>query len=106
VRILIDACLPVELKSLLEGTEVKTARDMGWQRLDNGSLLKAAAARHFDVLVTMDKSMPSQQLLERYPLAVVVVKALSNRLADLTPLAPRLQVAIDNAPRGRATAVE
>jgi len=34
VRVLIDACLPVELKTLLEGMEVKTARDMGWQRLD------------------------------------------------------------------------
>lgn len=53
MRVLIDACLPVELKTLLEGTEVKTTRDMGWQRLNNGDLLKEAAARQFDVLVTM-----------------------------------------------------
>jgi hypothetical protein len=45
VRVLIDACLPVELKALLEGTEVKTARDMGWQGLDNGQLLKRADGR-------------------------------------------------------------
>jgi hypothetical protein len=39
---LIDACLPVELKTLLRGTEVKTVREMGWQKLDNGKLLKSA----------------------------------------------------------------
>lgn len=49
--------------------------------------------------------MPSQQVLERYPVAVVVVKASSNRIADLTPLLSRIQAAIENAPRGGATAV-
>jgi predicted nuclease of predicted toxin-antitoxin system len=62
VRVLIDACLPVELRTLLEGTEVKTARDMGWQRLDNGELLNKADGR-FDALVTMDKSMPHSRFL-------------------------------------------
>ena len=104
MRILIDACLPVELKGFLEGREVKTARDMGWQRLDNGRLLSKADG-HFYVLLTMDKSMPSQQLLERYSIGVIVVKARSNRIADLKPLVAQIQSAIGRCSRGTATSL-
>jgi predicted nuclease of predicted toxin-antitoxin system len=104
VRVLIDACLPVELKTLLEGAEVKTARDMGWQRLDNGQLLKKAEGQ-FDVLVTMDKAMPSQQILARHSIALVIIKARSNRVADLKPLLPAIQAAIVHGARGMATRV-
>ncbi len=104
MRVLIDACLPVELKNLLEGTEVKTARDMGWQRLDNGQLLNKADGR-FDVLVTMDKAMPSQQILAHYSIALVIIKAQSNRIADLNSLLPAIQAAINRGVRGTATLV-
>jgi len=101
---LIDACLPVELKNLLEGTEVKTARDMGWQRLDNGQLLSKADGR-FEVLVTMDKAMPSQQILARYSIALVIIKAQSNRIDDLNSLLPAIQAGINRGVRGTATLV-
>ncbi len=98
---MIDACLPVDLKPLLRGTEVKTARDMGWQQLDNGELLEKASGR-FDVVLTMDKSIPSQQVIARHALAVLVIKARSNRMADLMPLLPQIQTAIQSCKRGRA----
>jgi predicted nuclease of predicted toxin-antitoxin system len=101
VRILIDACLPVELKTLLEGSEVKTAREIGWQQLDNGELLEKASGL-FDVLLTVDKSMPSQRIIARCAVAVLVVKAVSNRIADLTPLVPQIQAAIQNCQPGVA----
>ncbi len=104
MRVLIDACLPVELKNLLEGTEVKTARDMGWQRLDNGQLLSKADGR-FEVLVTMDKAMPSQQILARYSIALVIIKAQSNRIDDLNSLLPAIQAGINRGVRGTATLV-
>ena len=53
---------------------------MGWQRLVNGQLLNKADGR-FDVLVTMDKAMPSQQILARYSIALGIIKAQSNRIA-------------------------
>jgi hypothetical protein len=104
VRVLIDACLPVELKGLLEATEVKTARDMDWQRLDNGQLLSKADGR-FDALVTMDKAMPSQQALNRHSVAVVIIKARSNRIEDLKPLMPQIQSAIGRCAAGTAIRV-
>jgi hypothetical protein len=49
--------------------------------------------------------MPSQQVLKRYSIAVVIVKARSNRMGDLTPLVPRIQAAIDRCTPGTAEAV-
>jgi hypothetical protein len=43
------------------------------------------------VLVTVDKSLPKQQRIDNRPLAVVVLRAKTNRLADLLPLAPKLR---------------
>jgi hypothetical protein len=47
-------------------------------------------AGQFDVLITVDKSMPFQQRLDERPVAQVVLRALSNRLPDLLPLVPAL----------------
>ena len=47
----------------------------------NGELLDTAQ-RSFDVLITMDRSLRHQQHLPRYDLAVIVLSAASNRLAD------------------------
>jgi len=46
MRVLIDACLPVQLKDHLPVPEVKTAREMGWQKKSNGELLELAVAAH------------------------------------------------------------
>jgi len=77
---------------------------MGWQRLDNGQLLSKADGR-FEVLVTMDKAMPSQQILARYSIALVIIKAQSNRIDDLNSLLPAIQAGINRGARGTATLV-
>ncbi len=66
---------------------------MGWADLDDGPLLKAMAGM-FDVLVTVDKSLPKQQRLSARPFGVVVLRAKTNRLIDLVPLMTALQQAL------------
>jgi hypothetical protein len=66
---------------------------MGWADLDDGPLLKVMDGR-FDVLVTVDKSLLKQQRLEQRSFAVVILRAKTNRLTDLRPLAPALRAAI------------
>jgi len=39
MRVLIDACLPVELKDHLGLPGVRTVRELGWQTKKNGDLL-------------------------------------------------------------------
>jgi hypothetical protein len=73
---------------------------MGWADLDDGPLLDAMAER-FDVLVTVDKSLPKQQRIDNRPLAVVVLRAKMNRLADLLPHVPRLRAVLEIAQPGQ-----
>lgn len=60
-----------------------------WAGIQNGALLQRAE-KQFDVLITMDNNLPWQQHLTQYDLAVIALKAHSNRLADTQPLMPRV----------------
>jgi hypothetical protein len=77
---------------------------MGWQRLKNGALL-AVAQRDFDLLITMDKSIPSQQSLAQYSIALLIIRARSNRLGDLLPLIPQILEALPQTTPGSATVI-
>jgi hypothetical protein len=99
VRVLLDECVDWRLARDIVGHDVKSARQMGWTTLKNGELLALAAA-HFDVFVTVDRNLSFQQNLTSLPLAVIVLEAKTNRLADLKPLLPQLLAAIDLAQRG------
>lgn len=84
----------------LSAHEVRTASEMGWSNLDDGPLLEAMGG-HFDVLVTVDKSLPKQQRLGDRSFAVVVLRTKTNRLADLLPLVPALRRAIEELRPGQ-----
>jgi hypothetical protein len=71
MRVLFDQAAPVPIRPYLEGHEVRTAAQQGWDTLKNGELL--AAAGGFDVLLTTDKNMPYQQNLAGRRIAVVVL---------------------------------
>jgi predicted nuclease of predicted toxin-antitoxin system len=101
VRILLDECVDWRLSRDLVDHEVKTARQMGWVSIKNGELL-ALAATAFDVFVTVDRNLSFQQNLSAWPIAVIVLRSRSNRLADLRILVPDLLKAIGSAKAGAA----
>jgi hypothetical protein len=98
--VLLDGCVPSRLADELPGHDVKTAPAMGWADLDDGPLLNSMTGR-FDALVTVDKSFPKQQRIDNRPLAVIVLRAKTNRLADLLPHVPRLRTVLENAQPGQ-----
>ncbi len=77
---------------------------MGWASIKNGKLL-ALAEQEFDVFLTVDSSLPHQQNLPRFNIAVVVLRARSNRLADLKTLIPALLAALPSVKKGEATII-
>jgi hypothetical protein len=103
VKLFLDECVDWRLTRSIVGHEVKTARQMGWTTIKNGELLTLAAAQ-FDVFVTVDRNLSYQQDVTRYAIAVIVLCAKSNRLADLTPLVPEMLAQL-NAPRGAVTLI-
>jgi hypothetical protein len=74
---------------------------MGWATITNGELL-TLAEKEFDVFVTVDRNLSFQQHLPRYNIAVVVLRARSNRLQDLRPLVSKLLAILPMAKRGEA----
>ena len=84
MRVLLDECVDWRLGRELAPHEVKTARQMGWTTLRNGELL-ALASVEFDVFVTVDRNLSFQQDIVSFAVAVVVLHARTNRLADLRP---------------------
>ncbi len=75
---------------------------MGWVAIKNSDLL-VLAERQFDVFVTVDRNLAFQQDLPRFSIAVIVLRARTNRLADLRPLVPQLLEALQPAARGEVT---
>ncbi len=105
MRVLLDECVDWRLAREIAGHEVKTARQMGWTTIRNGALL-ALAEREFDVFVTVDRNLAFQQHLPSFALAVIVLRARSNRLADLVLLVPELLETMPDAQRGAVTFVD
>jgi hypothetical protein len=77
---------------------------MGWSGIKNGDLL-SLAAKEFDVMVTVDRNLSFQHNLVGFEIAVIVLRATSNRLVDLQPLVPKLIAVLPAAKRGVATFV-
>lgn len=102
MKVFIDECVDWRLSRDIPGHEVKTARQIGWLTVKNGELL-ALAAKEFDVFVTVDRNLSFQQTLSAFDIAVIVLRARSNRLSDLQPLVPALLGSIRTAQPGTVT---
>ena len=99
MRVLLDENLPVGLREHLASHQVDTVPGRGWSGIKNGELLRRATGE-FDVLVTMDRNLRHQQPLANQTFGVVLVRARSNRLADLLEIVPAILSAIDGIQPG------
>ena len=99
MRVLLDESLPRGLAALIAGHDVSTVVEMGWSGMQNGQLLEQAS-EEFDAFVTIDANLPYQQVLGRFSIGVVLLRAPSNRLADLERLVPDLLASLDGIEPG------
>lgn len=104
MKLLLDECIDRKFAREFVDYEIKTVPQMGWAGIKNGKLLALAQAE-FDVFITVDRNLSFQQNLSQFDIAVIVLQAPSNRLADLQPLAPQILAIVVTAVRGQATTV-
>jgi hypothetical protein len=90
MRILVDENVRKGIKKHLVGHFAKTVPEMGWASKKNAELLSLADGQ-FDVLLTMEKSIPKQQNLSGLTISILTMRARSNKLRDLITLVPKLQ---------------
>lgn len=95
MQILLDENLPRKLAGYLVGHTCITVAECGWSGKKNGELL-GLADPEFDVLLTLDKNLPYQQNLDSTRIAVLILRARSNRMQDLLPLIPECLAALES----------
>ena len=105
MRIFLDECIDWRLARDMVDHDVKTAGQMGWTTIKNGELL-ALASQQFDVFVTVDRNLAFQQNPGNFAIAILVLHARTNRLADLRPLIPNLLAAIGAAIPGTVRSID
>ena len=105
MQILIDECLDRRLKREFKGHTAMTVTDLGWGGIKNGTLLTLAQSQ-FDVFVTADKNLQTQQNLANFSIAIVVLRAASTRLQDALPLIPKLMAMMSLLKPGTITFVD
>ena len=98
MRILFDKNVPYPLLRYLAKYDVCTAEELGWARLVNGDLLRAAEDAGFGVMVTADQSLEYQQNLKGRKLALVVLS--TNHIGVLEKHPGKLVAAVDAAREG------
>jgi predicted nuclease of predicted toxin-antitoxin system len=91
VKVLFDTCVPRPLRKNLPGHEIKTAQEMGWDRVRNGDLIQMAEAV-FDAIVTSDQNLKYQQNVTARRIGIVVLPA--NYLPAVLKLARKIATAL------------
>ena len=100
MRVLLDENVPRKLKrAFTSDYEVTTVQERGWSGVLNGALLQLADAE-FDAFVTLDRGIEYQQDLAGLSIRIVILRAYSNELDELIPLAPSVQTALERIPPG------
>lgn len=101
MRVLLDECLPRQLGRHLGEHVWSTVPKEGLSGIKNGALLAAISGK-WDVLLTSDSNLPWQQSLRGKDVAVLVIRAYSNRKDDLIPWMPQVLQALAIVKKGEA----
>lgn len=99
VQILLDESLPRDRKRVLADHEAQTVQDMGWAGLKNGPLLTRADSQ-FDLLLTADKNLRSQQNLQGRTLSIIVFP--SKRVSMVKTLEGKRKASIEQVTGGHS----
>ena len=102
MKVLLDECINRKFARDLPGFDITTVRQMGWDSTKNGALLALADGK-FDALVTVDKSIDTQQTVSHFGIAVIILRARSNRLEGLQAFAQLVIDTLPVAPKGKVT---
>ena len=71
MKILLDECVPLQVRLALPDHEVATAQRMGWGGISNGDLLDKAERAGFQVFILADKNLRYQQNLSGRRIAIL-----------------------------------
>jgi predicted nuclease of predicted toxin-antitoxin system len=77
LKVFFDEDVPRKLARSLPEHDIHTVVSMQWGGVKNGELLQLIEREGFEVFLTGDKKMESQQRLEGRPFAVLIMSAIN-----------------------------
>ena len=100
MKILLDECVSRKVKNILTEFEVYTVAEMGFSGLKNGKLLTQAEKNGFDIVLTIDKNIDSQQNISKYALSLVILNVLKSNVRYFEALIPEFKSQIHSFQKG------
>ncbi len=71
MKILLDECVPLQVRHALPTHEVTTVQQRGWSGISNGDLIDKAEQAGFAVFIVADKNLRYQQNLSGRKIAIL-----------------------------------
>jgi predicted nuclease of predicted toxin-antitoxin system len=94
VRILLDECLDLRLRHQFPGHECVTVQYLGEKGAEDGKLLDRVGDQ-FDVLITVDGTMPFQQNLKKHNgLSAILITEGDGSIVTIMPLIHLIHAAL------------
>lgn len=104
MRILLDECVPVQVRNALLGHDVYTAQKMGWSGIGNGELLQRAEQAGVELFIVADKNLRYQQNLKGRKLAIL--ELWTNHRPTLEKHLDKIQTAVSGISGGEYLVLE
>ena len=98
MKILLDECVPIQVRNALSGHDVTTVQRIGWGGLSNGELLSLAEKANFEVFVVADQNLRYQQNLTNRGIAIL--ELWTNHRPTLEQHFARIRQAIEGMTAG------
>ncbi len=108
MKILLDENIDIRFKSYLtaKGLDVFTVKEMKWNGLQNGTLLKLIKENKFDCWIVVDKNIPYQQNTASLPCQIIVLDVHRNTLKHLVAFVTDIVDAVKQASDKKAVVLK
>ena len=105
MRLLFDENTPFSLAKELTGHECGSVTRLGWQGTKNGALLTRAETAGFEVLITLDDNMQTEQNMTGRRIAVLVLRPAGQGKKAVSELAGDVLLALAEITHGEIRTV-
>jgi predicted nuclease of predicted toxin-antitoxin system len=104
LKVFLDEDVPRKLARFLSGHDIQTVVTMQWGGIKNGPLLALIGREGFEVFITRDKNMRSQQQLVGRTFAVLIMSAINWPV--VRPHVDKIAAAVVTAQPGTVTLID
>jgi hypothetical protein len=96
MRILLDECVPLQIREAMSNHDVSSTQRMGWGGMGNGELMDAAERAGFELFIVADKNLRYQQNLSGRKIAILELwtnhrPTLENHFRDIDAAVARIK---------------